>query len=266
MCRKEDIMDDAEMSKTTDEYSDDQLDNERKVWMFYPSELVYLVCTLAVVIVKITEIVLLKRLKRKLKIYEIILLSLSSSDFLFGLSSICLKFVMKYFDRSKKFLDVSRTTNTVNLMFVTISILHLNGIAFDRFCAIYSPLKHNIVVTRRRTRIFLFLVWIFCAIQTGGIILAELTQKTHFTKMYDVSSYDLYTNNMTTMEFWNDSFVVLTKNNSISFADRNASYDDCEYEYIHETFCSDYGSKSYLELTTVFKTQILQTISGGMKI
>lgn len=147
-------------------------------------------CSLIVVMLNLVEITILKRLKRKLSAYEMFLLSLSYSDLLFALSNIAAVIVEIY----TNFKDVgdesisilSHTTNILYLVFVTISILHLNGMAFDRLWAIYNPLKHNIIVTRRRARIFLFFVWLSCAGVCVTLLLSgKLTKVGHYSVLPD---------------------------------------------------------------------------------
>ena len=107
---------------------------------------------LIVALLNIMEIILILRLKRKKKIFEIVLLSLSVADLLFGLSnaSICVVFLGNWKDES-----VFDITYTTYFFFVLTSILHLVFIAIDRLSAIVRPIRHNIFMTRKRIYAFL---------------------------------------------------------------------------------------------------------------
>jgi 7 transmembrane receptor (rhodopsin family). len=114
-----------------------------------------------VAILNVLEIILILRLKRKKKIFEVILLSLSVADLLFGLSnaSVCVVFLGNW--KSISVFDVSYTTY---FFFVLTSILHLIFIALDRLAAIVRPIRHNIFMTRKKVYICLAVVWIVAAI------------------------------------------------------------------------------------------------------
>ena len=85
--------------------------------------------SLAVILLNIVEIVIISRLKRRKRIYEMLLLSLSVADLLFGISNGILCAV--YLSDSLNY-EVFEVTYTTYFYFVLTSILHLSWIALDR--------------------------------------------------------------------------------------------------------------------------------------
>lgn len=62
---------------------------DKNIWtILSTNSIIEMLCSLIVAILNLVEMIILKRLKRKLRVYEIILLSLSCSDFLISLSNI----------------------------------------------------------------------------------------------------------------------------------------------------------------------------------
>ena len=120
----------------------------------------------AVVILNIIEIIIIGRLKRKKRIYEILLLSLSISDLLFGLSNVIISILL--LSGSKKYQPLEITYVTYFYSIAT-SILHLSWITVDRLLAVYSPVKHNSYVTRKRTKYIIIITWICTVIITSSI-------------------------------------------------------------------------------------------------
>ena len=119
---------------------------------------------LLVAVLNVIEIVLIVRIKRKKrKLFEIILLSLSVADLLFGLSNgaICVVFLGNW--RGETVFDITYTTF---FFFVLTSIFHLVFIAIDRLWAIVRPIKHNIFMTRRKVYIALGAVWSLAIVVT----------------------------------------------------------------------------------------------------
>lgn len=111
---------------------------------------------IAVININILELFVLKCLKKKLRIYEMFLFSLLCSDFLFGMTFTLIA-ASKIF-RWSLFPDEESmyvVTRSLNILFLLISIFHLNAIALDRLLAICKPIKHNVAVTKPRVRIFL---------------------------------------------------------------------------------------------------------------
>ena len=117
---------------------------------------------IVVMVLNIAEIVLISRLKGKKKIYEVFLISLSCADLLFGLSS-SVKSVV-YLTKNARYDDVDEISYTLYFFFVLTSILHLTWMALDRVWAVYSPMKHNIHVTKKRVVILIIITWVLTSI------------------------------------------------------------------------------------------------------
>lgn len=130
-----------------------------------------------VIVLNGIEIIILKGyVKRKLNVYEMFIFSLSISDLLFGLSNITINILHMAAFRDYVLRDVTNlitSTYTAYFLFVLVSIIHLNAIGLDRLWSIYKPIKHNVVVTKRRIRIFLLLVWVFSVVASITLALSD---------------------------------------------------------------------------------------------
>lgn len=134
-----------------------------------------------VVILNTIEIILLCRIKRKKKIHEICILSLSITDLFFGLSnsSVSMVFVTKN-AQSEIILDVSYS---IYFCFVVNSILHLVLITLDRLWAIFRPIKHNVFLTRKKV------YWLLCTTWFVSTVIAISTHLTHnFTETFQTKT------------------------------------------------------------------------------
>ncbi|XP_066923878.1 uncharacterized protein [Clytia hemisphaerica] len=118
---------------------------------------------LIVALLNVAEIIMILRIQRKKKIFELVLLSLSFSDLLFGLSNgaICVVFLGKW--RNEEVLEV---TTSIYFLFILCSIFHLVFIALDRLWAIVRPIKHNIFMTRKKVYIILSMIWMLGIVVT----------------------------------------------------------------------------------------------------
>jgi len=112
-----------------------------------------------VVVLNMVEILLLRRLTRKLKVYEFFILSMSFSDLLFGLSSSLVLVLFFASPTSKASSTLTDVTYTLYFLFIVSSILHLIGIASDRLFAVHKPVLHNVKVTRRKVVKFILMIW-----------------------------------------------------------------------------------------------------------
>ena len=131
---------------------------------------------IAVVILNIIEIIFICKLKRKKKIHEILSLSLSISDLLFGLSSGIISILYLSNSNIYEALEISYT---IYFYFIVTSVLHLIWISVDRLWAVYAPLKHNLLVTTKRTKYITIITWICTIIFTSSIFAYdELTENT----------------------------------------------------------------------------------------
>ena len=122
---------------------------------------------IAIILFNIIEIVLIAKLKRKRKRYEVLLLSLSFADLFFGLSRVALELAI--FTRTKYYNKVQQFYFTVFFYFILTSICHLCWITFDRVWLVYAPLKHKAHVTKRRLYMLIGSTWILTT--TAAVIL-----------------------------------------------------------------------------------------------
>ena len=117
-------------------------------------------------ILNLVEIILIAKLGNKKKIYEDILLSLSLSDCMFGLSNVLINIVVLVNECDSEAL--LETTYTLYIFSILSSIFHLMFITFDRVIAVRKPLK---------VKIFLLLLWIMAVLISALLLLLdELTE------------------------------------------------------------------------------------------
>ena len=127
-----------------------------------------------IAILNLVEIILIAKIKRKRQLYEILLLSLSVSDFMFGISNVFVNiFFLKGICNNQHLVT---TAFTIYVFFVLTSIFHLSFITVDRLIAVLKPLQHKLVLSRKRVYIILVLLWILAvAISASLQILNEFT-------------------------------------------------------------------------------------------
>ena len=113
----------------------------------------------SVVILNIAEIIFIARIKRKNRIYGIILLSLSVSDCLPGLSKAVIGsiFLSNSWEPED---DLFETAFIAYMFFILASILHLIFIAVDRVTIVLIPFQYETAFTRKRLKIGIDLLWI----------------------------------------------------------------------------------------------------------
>ena len=115
--------------------------------------------SLVVVILNIAEIIFITKIKRRKKIYEIILANLSISDCLFGISKviICSIFLHKSWKPGD---DLLKTVYIANVFFILASIFHLVFIAVDRVMIALIPFQYETIFTTKRLKIGIAILWI----------------------------------------------------------------------------------------------------------
>ena len=123
-----------------------------------------------VTVLNLFEIMVLSRLKRRCSNYEVVLFSLSIADLLYGLSNISIG--VAFFTSSIN-EEVFEITTTTSFFFVLTSILHLSWIGIDRLWAVYSPMRHNYLITRKVVAIVLCLTWFSTIIVSLFLILRD---------------------------------------------------------------------------------------------
>ena len=111
-----------------------------------------------IIIVNAVEICLLKRRRNK-KNVEIVLLSLSVADLLYGILNGSFQLI-QIFEVTKTSWTSFHVIFNVRLFFMLASIFHLLLIGADRLFEVANPFEHNVVVTKRRLYWALFLVWV----------------------------------------------------------------------------------------------------------
>ena len=134
-----------------------------------------LVAGLLIAILNIVEITMIAKIRRKKRIYEIILMSLSISDCMFGLSNVIVSSI--YISNSKKYDELLETVYTCYTFFVLTSIFHLIFIAVDRVMIVLKPFQYETIFTKKRLKIGIAVLWI-TALTIGVItyIVYELTE------------------------------------------------------------------------------------------
>ena len=127
-----------------------------------------------IAVLNLAEIIMIAKIKRKKKIYEIVLLSLSVSDCMFGLSNVFVS--VPYIASICRFQDLVETTYTLYVFFILTSIFHLLFITLDRLIAILKPLKHRTCLSRKRFYMYLAVLWILAVMISALLkILDEFT-------------------------------------------------------------------------------------------
>lgn len=136
--------------------------------------------SLVIVILNFVEILMILKFKKKNEIYDIILLSLSLSDCLFGLSNVFVNiFILTGSCESETLLE---GTYVFYVFTVLSSIFHLMFITMDRVKAILQPFRHKTFMTRNRIYIFLVLLW---ALAVAISVMLKLLEE--FTEMFKQS-------------------------------------------------------------------------------
>ena len=111
-----------------------------------------------IAILNAIEIIMITKIKRKKRIYEIILISLSVSDCLFGVSNIVVSSV--YLSHSRKYRDLFKAVYTIYGFFVLTSVFHLMFIGADRLMIVLIPFKYDHIFSRKRLKIAIFMIWV----------------------------------------------------------------------------------------------------------
>ena len=109
-------------------------------------------------ILNLPEIIIIIRIKGKRKIYEILLLSLSASDCMLGLSN---AFVFDlHVVNACKYEVLVETAFTLYIFSVLSSIFHIMSSALDRNLAVFRPIRHRVFSTRKKAYLYSGFLWI----------------------------------------------------------------------------------------------------------
>ena len=157
------------------------------------SELIYeitdLVIGFLVAVLNVIEIVIIARIKKRKK-YEVLLLSLSLSDCLFGISNVLLASL--YISNECHARSLLECSYILYIFFVLTSMLHLTFMSIDRAIAVVKPFKHKFLLNQRRTNIIIAILWSFTLVACGSLFTADelkqlSIQKVEFEKEMIVS-------------------------------------------------------------------------------
>ena len=134
---------------------------------------VYIDATLGVIftMINIIQIIVICRMKRAKKIFEMFILSLSIADFLFSFSNALIAFV---YLSGIGIYEVLEFTYATYLFFILTSLMHLLWIALDRLWAVHKPLKHLHMVTKKRANIVLFATWVLTLIAAISVFIVDV--------------------------------------------------------------------------------------------
>ena len=128
-----------------------------------------------VAILNIVEIIFIAKIKRRKRIYEIILASLSVSDCLFSLSNVIFSSILLS-KLCKSEEDLVEVTYVAYLFFVLASVFHLIFIAVDRVMIVLIPFQYEAIFTRKRQKIGVTLLWMLAfAISISTYIYYDVT-------------------------------------------------------------------------------------------
>ena len=144
-------------------------------------QILELVISISVFLLNIAEITMIVRIRRRKTIYEKLLVSLSVADGLFGFVN-GLQQVTRALISKKAGGVVSEGTSVVYFFFIFSSLQHLLVISLDRLWAICSPMKHRVIVTRRRIHIVIGLLWLFATVVTKAIFLDTFLHRETFRR------------------------------------------------------------------------------------
>ena len=111
-----------------------------------------------IAILNIVEIAMIGKIRRKKRIYEIILLSLSVSDCMFGLSNVVVSSI--YLSNTNSYGEMLETAYISYAFFILTSIFHLIYIAVDRVMIVLKPLQYKSIFTSKRQKIGIAILWI----------------------------------------------------------------------------------------------------------
>ena len=126
--------------------------------------------SIIVCIVNIAEIIVIAMIKRRKTIYEKLLLSLSVADCLFGFVNGLQQVMRKALSRDKRSI-ANNIAGNIYFFFIFASLNHVLAISLDRLWVVCSPIKHRIIVTRRRIHIAIAIIWISTTIITALILI-----------------------------------------------------------------------------------------------
>ena len=143
-----------------------------------------------IAIVNLVEVIMIAKIKRKKKIYEILLLSLSVSDLMFGILNVFVcSFYLVYGFKNQNLIN---TTYTFYFFFILSSVFHLLFITIDRLVIVLKPLKHRTFWTMKKLYAVLFLIWILAVLLSA--LMQVLNECTELFKQRETKVQSRYSN------------------------------------------------------------------------
>ena len=126
-------------------------------------------------VLNIAEIVIILKIKRSKKVYEVLLLSLSVSDCMLSLSNGFL--YVLYGTNACKYEVLLETAFTLYIFSVISSLFHISLIALDRLLAVSRPLRHKVFSTRKKAYLSSGFLWILAILISALLqVINELTE------------------------------------------------------------------------------------------
>ena len=111
-------------------------------------------------ILNLVEIIIILKIKRKKKVYEILLLSLSASDFMLCFSNGFLYVTHAVNAYRYEYEVLLETVFTLYIFSVLSSVFHVLFIALDRLLAVLRPIRHKVFSTRKKAYLSSGFLWI----------------------------------------------------------------------------------------------------------
>ena len=127
-----------------------------------------LIFGIIVIILNAIQIIMICQIRRKKTIYVKYLLSLSTTDLLFGLSNVIVSAI--YLAEVQKINFLLDVAYSVFCLCILTSIFHILWITLSRLLAVAYPFQHNKVVTHKRVHMLIILTWIFTLLLSAGIL------------------------------------------------------------------------------------------------
>ena len=126
-------------------------------------------------VLNIAEIVIILKIKRSKKVYEVLLLSLSVSDCMLSLSNGFL--YVLYGTNACKYEVLLETAFTLYIFSVISSLFHISLIALDRLLAVSRPLRQKVFSTRKKAYLSSGFLWILAILISALLqVINELTE------------------------------------------------------------------------------------------
>ena len=175
-------------------------------------------------ILNLVEIILICKKRTHLKSYEQLLLSLSASDFVSGLTFLCLGILLSTIMGT---YEQRRITKMGVIMSCIPSAANLIFIGVDRLIAVRFPIKHNIWVTPRKTKFTIIIMWTVVLLLAAGLIWSSqasnvvLENSFHLIPFAILSGVILFT-----MIYAYIIYIVMTRKNPTSSHQKERRHQD----------------------------------------